>query len=160
MSKMIIREIGDDIRPAAVNLFKGKWGSEVMVSKGKTHRAAELAGFVAVLDDEVSGLITYEITGGDCEIVSIDSFREGMGVGGALLKAVIDAARLGGCTKVWLVTTNDNTNAMRFYQVKGFDMTQIYRNSIEHARRLKPEIPLYGCDDIPIRHEIEFSMYL
>ncbi|MDD4807247.1 MULTISPECIES: hypothetical protein [Caproicibacterium] len=44
---------------------------------------------------------------------------------------------------------------MCFYQKRGFDMVQIFRNAVQASCRLKPSIPLTGDFDIPIRHEIE-----
>jgi len=49
---------------------------------------------------------------------------------------------------------------MRFYQKRGFDMANLYRNAMDVSRRLKPEIPLIGEDGIPLRHEIEFELLL
>ena len=65
-----------------------------------------------------------------------------------------------GCEKIVLVTTNDNINALRFYQKRGFDMGRIYRNALDKSRSLKPEIPLVGENDIPLKHEIEFELLL
>ena len=62
--------------------------------------------------------------------------------------------------RVWLITTNDNTPAVRFYQKKGFSLVAVYRNAIEASRKLKPEIPLKGIDGIPIRDEIELELLL
>jgi ribosomal protein S18 acetylase RimI-like enzyme len=64
------------------------------------------------------------------------------------------------CSRVWLVTTNDNTYAIRFYQKQGFNICNIYLNTINKSRELKPEIPLKGFDDIPILHEIEFELII
>ncbi|HWR22695.1 MAG TPA: GNAT family N-acetyltransferase [Feifaniaceae bacterium] len=80
-----------------------------------------------------------------------------LGVGTALLSAAADYAKTQGCSRLWLITTNDNTRAIRFYQRRGFVMTALHLNAIEDARRMKPQIPLTGLDDIPILHEIEFE---
>ena len=69
-------------------------------------------------------------------------------------------AKKNGCRRVWLITTNDNTYAIRFYQKRGFDMAAIHRNAINESRKIKPQIPLTGFDKIPILHEIEFEMML
>lgn len=37
---------------------------------------------------------------------------------------------------------------------------QLYRNAVEAARRLKPQIPFIGNDGIPIRDEIELEKAL
>ena len=57
-------------------------------------------------------------------------------------------------------TTNDNLNALRFYQKRGFVLVAVHRNAMEQARKLKPEIPLIGNDGIPLRDEIELEMLL
>lgn len=77
-----------------------------------------------------------------------------------MLESVVRRAREAGCKRVWLITTNDNTHAMRFYQKRGFDMAAIHRNAIEKSRMIKPQIPMKGMDDIPIRHEIEFELFI
>lgn len=59
-----------------------------------------------------------------------------------------------------MITTNDNINALRFYQKRGFDMAGFYYNSLEVSRKLKPEIPLIGENGIPLKHEILFEMLL
>ena len=49
---------------------------------------------------------------------------------------------------------------MRFYQKRGFVLVAVHRNALAESRRLKPEIPLIGIDDIPLRDEIELEMEL
>lgn len=59
-----------------------------------------------------------------------------------------------------VVTTNDNIGAIAFYQKIGFDMVQIYHDSMDYVRKFKPGVPMMGENHIPLRHEIEFSMHL
>ena len=47
-----------------------------MVSRGKGHQLEELPGFVALSEDRIIGIATYELIGNMCEIVSLDSFEE------------------------------------------------------------------------------------
>jgi RimJ/RimL family protein N-acetyltransferase len=81
-------------------------------------------------------------------------------VGGALLEAMAERARQEGARRLWLVTTNDNIRAIRFYQKRGWDICALHRDAVAQSRKLKPQIPLTGEDGIPIRHEIEFEKYL
>jgi len=131
-----------------------------MVAKGKVHYVDKLPSFVALNEGKIEGLLTYHIENGECEIVSLDSLKENQGIGSKLIDCVLSEAKKQGCKRVWLITTNDNLKAIRFYQKRGFNMVALYLNAVEKARKLKPEIPLYGFDGIPIMHEIEFEKIL
>ncbi len=63
-----------------------------------------------------------------------------------------------GCARLWLITTNDNVDALRFYQRRGFELAALHRRAVDESRsRLKPEIPVAGAYGIPIRDEIELE---
>jgi GNAT superfamily N-acetyltransferase len=150
-----------DDKPAITEILKDAWVSTISVSKGKAHDASELPGFMAVQDDEIIGLITYNIKDNECEIVTLNSLFEGIGVGTVLVKAVKQTAIKAGCARLWLITTNNNTDALRFYQIRGFLLVAVYRNAVTEARKkIKPEIPLNGLESIPVRDEIELEMML
>ena len=109
-----------------------------MVSRGVLHDLAQFPGLVAVPGDERVGLLTYRIDDDECEVVSLDSVVENRGVGSALIAAVQDVARAAGCRRLWLITTNDNTHALRFYQQRGFRLVALYRDALDISRRLNP----------------------
>jgi hypothetical protein len=67
---------------------------------------------------------------------------------------------LAGCRKIWTITTNDNLDAMRFYQRRGFRIAAVRPGAVAAARRLKPTIPELGEHGIPIRDEIELALTL
>jgi len=121
---------------------------------------ADHDGFMAVEDDAIAGLVTFVVTGTDCEITLIEAVERYSGVGTALLAAVEQAAREAGCGRVWLITTNDNVDALRFYQRRGFVLRSVHAGAVERARILKPEIPAVGDYGIPIRDEIELEKFL
>jgi hypothetical protein len=63
--------------------------------------------------------------------------------------------------RAWLVTTNDNMRALRFYQRLGWELVAVHRGAVDRAREtLKPEIPRVGNDGIPLRDEIELEYRL
>ena len=86
--------------------------------------------------------------------------RPGRGIGSTLLEGVANEARRRGCRRLWLITTNDNLNAIRFYQRRGLRLVAVHAGAVDDARRLKPSIPLVGEDGIPIRDELEFELEL
>ena len=136
------------------------WGAETVVVHQTVYHPAELPGFIAEAEGEIAGLLTYQLEGEACEIVTLNAWRAGLGVGTALIETVRQAAGREKCRRLWLVKTNDNQPALRFYQKRGFVIATVHLNAIEKDRRLKPEIPLTGMDGIPIRDEIELEMML
>ncbi|MBN2388945.1 MAG: GNAT family N-acetyltransferase [Anaerolineales bacterium] len=136
------------------------WGSAIVVARGEVLRPAELPGFLAESEGEPIGLLTYVVRAQSCEIVTLDSWREGSGIGSALVQAAKQAAIQAGCRRLWLVTTNNNTSALHFYQKRGFVLCALRVEAIAASRRLKPEIPLTDAEGIPIRDEIELEMLL
>ncbi len=158
--KLQIVKLSEQLRDWAISYIVKNWGAGQLVSRGKTYQAENVPGFVALWDDQPGGLITYRIEAPECEILTINVSIEGKGIGTALIDAVEKEARSKGCSRLWLITTNDNTDAMRFYQRRGFDFKQIYRNAMVESRRIKPSIPLVGNHEIPIKHEIEFELIL
>ena len=131
-----------------------------IISRGHAHNALELPGFVAEQDGKIVGAITWHRDGDAFEVVTLDGFVENRGVGTALLSAAVEQARREGARRAWLITSNDNIRAIRFYQRRGWNLVAIHRDAITEARKTKPEIPLLGNDDIPIRHEVEFELVL
>lgn len=147
-------------RNMAIEFIKNNWGSDIIVSRGLVHYAKDLEGFMALEDDKLCGLVTYRIDKSECEILTLDSLKEGCGIGTILIQKVIEVARNNNCTRVFLITSNDNIDAIRFYQKRRFDMVAVHRDAITEARKIKPQIPQYGCYDIEIKHEIEFEYKL
>lgn len=132
-----------------------------VVSKGRLHDPFVQSGFVAHRGEQPLGLATYRVEGDECELLTIDSLVHDSGAGTALVDAVGAAAREAGCERVWLVTTNDNTRAIRFYQRRGFRLRGLRPGAIDEYRNsLKPEIPLHGNDGIRIRDELGFVIDL
>lgn len=155
-----ISELNECDREWALRLITESWGSTKMVIRGVLYDMETLPGFVAHIEGKPVGLITYRISDGECEVMSLDSVIEGKGVGTALIDAIRNAAVRSGCRRVLLITTNDNLHALRFYQKRGFTLSAIYPNALEQSRKLKPEIPLTGIDGIPLRDEIELEIIL
>ncbi len=121
---------------------------------------AELPGFAVFDGDKCVGLVTHEIDGEACEIVTIDALREGEGIGTLLLDAVVDAARAAGCDRVQLLTTNNNLRALAFYQKRGFRLVGLRPGAIDEERKLKPSIPETDSAGLPIRDELHLELPL
>ena len=157
---MDIRWIDPASRERINALIVRQWYTMQMVVHGESIDLGSADGYYACEGDEIVGLITYRTAGNEMEILSLDSFQEGRGIGTGLLETVVAEARETGIRRIMLVTTNDNLAALRFYQKRGFDMCRFCRNALDQSRKIKPEIPLTGMDGIPLKHEIELEMVL
>ena len=158
ISQLHVRPITDADRDWVRQCVVAHWGNEIVVGHGEVMRPHEHEGFAAFDGDTVVGLITYRMVDAACEVITLDSLREGQGIGTALMNAVVAQARSHNCKRVWLITTNDNLRALAFYQKRGFGIVAVYRNAVDETRKLKPTIPLVADNGIPIRDEIELEM--
>lgn len=138
-----------------------KWGADFVVSRGRKIYPTEIEGFLAIADNgERIGIVTYEIIDNQCEVVTLDAFNKFQGIGTALLETVINEMKEKPVTRLWLITTNDNLDAVRFYQCRGWIMCNVHVNALENSRKIKPSIPVIGQYGIPMRDEIEFEILL
>ena len=160
MSAFKIVPLDDQYRDWARKLIEDNWGSTKIVTRGKIHDTRELPGFVGLWRHGPAGLVTYRIDGDQCEIISLDSLVEGVGIGNALVDAVRRVAADKKCKRLWLITTNDNQAAVDFYQSRGFEVAAVHKDALEETRRLKPELPETGIDGIPLKDEIELQSAL
>lgn len=155
-----IRDLTPEDKPWVQRVLNQYWASTVQVSKGRKIQADELPGIVAVRDGDPVGLLTYQIESNDCEIVTHNSLAGHGGVGSCLLAGVRAKAREANCNRLWLITTNDNTPALRFYQRREFRIIEFYKGAVNDARLIKTEIPDMGIDGIKLEHELELEYQL
>ncbi len=160
MSELFIRETNEDDRPFIREFIARRWFGEAIVVHGEFFYPAELPGFIAQQDNLVSGLITYQIRMPECEIITLDSLVEGVGIGRQLVDKVKNIAIEGGCNRLTVITTNDNLEAIGFYQRRGLRLRAVFPGAVEKSRELKPTIPMNGNNGIPIRDEILLEMSL
>jgi hypothetical protein len=136
------------------------WGSTKVVSRGIAYQADSLPGFIAEVNGKKMGLLTYHILNDSLEIITLNVLTPSKGIGRSLVEKVRNIAVSKNCTRIWVITTNDNKPAMMFYEAVGFKFVKIHRRAIEESRKLKPEIPPLGVDNIPITDEVEFEVIL
>jgi len=155
-----LRRLTRDDLPRLRQFWIEHWGGEEMITRGNIYRPEQLDGFVVEDGTEWIGLLTFIVKDGECEVTSLDSLREGQGIGSKLIDRATAEARTQGCKRLFLITTNDNLNALGFYQKRGFEIAAIHRGAVNESRRIKPGIPLVGYNNIPLRDEIELEMSL
>jgi GNAT superfamily N-acetyltransferase len=136
------------------------WNKRLVVTRGIAHEPFNLPGFVALKNGIPVGVATYFVRESEMELVTLDAFAQWQGIGTSLIEAVEEEARKSSCSRLWMVTTNDNVDALRFYQVRGYVISAVHCNAVDESRKLKPNIPFNGNYGIPIRDEIELEKYL
>lgn len=162
-AEIAIRRARAADRPAVERLLRRLWGSATIVSRGRVHDASGLEAFVALdRDREIAGLATFELdrVSCACELVTLDALRRGGGIGSALLARAAQEARARACGRLWLITSNDNLDALRFYQRRGMRLVAVHRGALDEARKRKPLIPEIGEHGIPIHDELELELSL
>jgi ribosomal protein S18 acetylase RimI-like enzyme len=155
VSEITIREFESIDIPWAEDMIGAQLGGRLQARRGELVDALACPGFVAEVGGAPAGIVTYDDRGQDVEIVYLEVERQRRlsGIGTALIQAVIDRVP---AEKIWLVTTNDNIDALRFYQRRGFRICEVRAGAVTEARRqLKPGIPEVGDHSIPIRDEFE-----
>lgn len=147
-------------RPA-VTAFLADNGSLPVARNGELVDPLDHPAVLARRDGQLVGVATYVVEAESCELLTLHATSRLTGVGSALVAAVHDLAREAGCRRLWVVTTNDNIGALRFYQRRGFRLAALRPGAVDASRELlKPEIPSLGNHGIALRDEIELEMVL
>lgn len=133
---------------AAVAAFLARHNSLRVARLGELVHPLEYPAFVAeAADGQLLGMLTY-VPGQDwrqCEILTLHADQQWHGAGTALIEEAGQLARRQGCARLWVITTNDNVDALRFYQRRGFCLVRIHSGAVDRSRSsLKPEIPSSG----------------
>jgi len=153
----MIQPISEKNRQQVIEFFRKHWGSSQMIISSGTYDCAMLDGYVYVEDAAIIGLVTYVLHAGSLEIISLDSIQEGKGIGSRLMAEVEQFAMEHTIPEIELITTNDNLQALKFYQKRGYRITHIFQNAVMEARKVKPTIPLIGNDGIPLLDELKLQ---
>lgn len=157
---MEFRGVSTNDRDALSKFIEKRWGCDYLVSKMKIYTANDLDAFICEEDSRIIACATYYIEGGECEVVSLDSLKPGEGLGRQLMSMVEESARKSGCTRIWLMTTNDNTHALRLFQRLGYRICEVLLDEVKRYRQIKPCIPAIGNDGIPIMDIFELEKQL
>jgi 2-oxo-4-hydroxy-4-carboxy--5-ureidoimidazoline (OHCU) decarboxylase/GNAT superfamily N-acetyltransferase len=148
------------------------WARRLLADhSGGTHRVARLGelidpltreGLVAEQGGEPLGLLTVDESGRGLEVLTLHSVVSGRGAGTLLLATALEVAIASDAPRLWLVTTNDNLPAIRFYLHRGLRVAAVHAGRVDADRAaLKPQIPERNAENgIPIRDYIEFELLL
>ena len=140
-------------------LLNERWGGGGrVIVHGEIFDARTLPALVAGAQE---GLATYQIRRVNdlifAELITFDALTPGRGVGTALVEGLVSKLRAEGVNILRVTTTNDNLDALRFYQRRGFRIIAVRPGAVDKSRRIKPSISAIGEYGIPIRDEIELE---
>ncbi len=157
----VIRAVADSERDAVRDVMTDAWASPVVVVHDDTIDVMELPMLVAIdRSGQLVGVLSYRELVDSYEVVTLNALTARAGIGTALLLAVFERARAAARERVWLITTNDNLDALRFYQRRGMRLVNVDVGAVDRARILKPSIPLTADNGIAIRDELELELRL
>ena len=153
----MVRVANGSERAQAADILKRRWGEPIAV-RGRTYMfddcqifiAGDMEGIAAVSHDEPPFV----------ELVAINALTQWKGAGSALIEAIVASASASGFAAIRLTTTNDNVDALRFYQRRGFRLTALRPDAVDEARRLKPRIATHGQPGLPIHDELDLVRLL
>ncbi|MBO0343859.1 GNAT family N-acetyltransferase [Roseibium limicola] len=157
---ILIRALTSEDRSLMYSFLTERWAGPEILLGGETVDASQLPGFIGLNKDEIAGLVTVVKRDGEWEILTLDSVSRWAGTGTELLEALVADAREAGITRLTVRLSNDNLDAFRFYQRRGFRFEKIAQGVIDEERELKPEIPTRGEYGIPLHDEILFAREL
>jgi ribosomal protein S18 acetylase RimI-like enzyme len=161
VTQYTLRPVEGADRPLVEQVLIREWGSvqAYAVALGGLVDASRLSGWIAEQNGSLVGLLTYRMSGSTLDLVTINAYRPRGGIGTALIEKLAAQAPALGAKRIRVATTNDNTDALRFYQRRGFRLTAVRPDAMTKARRKhKPEIPEIGRHGIPIRDELVLEL--
>lgn len=138
-----------------------RWGGPTIMLDGRAIDAAALPGFVALdAGGAMTGLVTLLDDALQSEIVTLDAVQAQAGLGTRLVELAAERARALGLSRLLTRTTNDNLDALRFYQRRGFRLHRLAAGAIDLEREADPAIALLGQHGIPLHDEISLVRVL
>jgi ribosomal protein S18 acetylase RimI-like enzyme len=158
----MIRALTPADEAAAETLLDATMAGRHQARLGAVHDVLALPGLGAWEGERLVGVATYAVDGPRAElaVLAVDLEARGAGIGSTLVEAVAGAAFASGVRELWLVTTNDNLDALRLYQRHDFRLAELRAGAVDAARAVKPEIALIGNYGIPLHDELILSRLL
>jgi GNAT superfamily N-acetyltransferase len=152
-----VRSKTPDDQPWVDEMLQRMWGGRTIVVHGEAYDAG---GLPALIAGECQGLATFAAERPCAELITLNALMPRQGIGTALLETLAAQCAARGIREIRLTMTNDNLDALRFYQRRGFRIVAVRPGAVDDARRIKPSIPVVGNYAIPRHDEIEMMRVL
>jgi GNAT superfamily N-acetyltransferase len=154
-----VRSKTPDDQPWVEDLLRRVWGGGTVVVHGEAYDAG---GLPALIAGEYQGLATFALAAERpyVELITLNALTPRRGIGTALVETLAAQCAARGIREIRLTMTNDNLDALRFYQRRGFRILAVRPGAVDESRRIKPYIPMVGNYAIPRHDEIEMTRVL
>lgn len=129
-------------------------------SRRQKFEAMNLPALIAEDRGTPVGLSVYRHDHPELELLCLVATTHHQGTGSLLLEATRQLAIQLRARRLFLTTTNDNLDALRFYQRRGMNIAAFHAGAMDHARAHNPAIPQLGHYNIPMRDDIELEFRL
>jgi ribosomal protein S18 acetylase RimI-like enzyme len=141
-------------------LLNRRWGDTLMMF-GRAWKSGDYSALVARSpSSDILGLVTYAMQKSTILVLTLDNFSREPGIGRAMLEQIAVIGREARARQLRVLTTNDNTPALRYFQKLGYRIVAFYPGAIQVYRAVAPNLPEIGVDDIPVRDAIELEIDL
>lgn len=154
-----------DLEPAdhdwARRLIGAHQGGDHRVARlGELLDPTEQEGIVAELDGRPVGLLTAHETDRGLEVLTLHSEIGGVGAGTRLLETALRVAEASHAPRLWLMTTNDNIDAIRWFLRRGLTVAAVHAGAVDADRAtIKRTIPTVNpVNGLPIRDLVELQI--
>ncbi|MDH7563349.1 MAG: GNAT family N-acetyltransferase [Candidatus Bathyarchaeota archaeon] len=152
VKRVAVRKVSDNDRREIRMLAKRFWGEEKQLTFDKEFVVAELPAFVAKVNGDVIGFVSYAEMADALVIAALGVLPacQAAGVGRRLVKRVEAEAAKHGKKRLLVSTSNDDLPALAFYQSLGFQIFDVKPDVIaeKHGKILK------GIGGTPVRDEL------
>jgi GNAT superfamily N-acetyltransferase len=155
---VFVHEATDRDRAVVRDLFQRDFGRTQIVAFGDVMNVDEMPALVALTYEDVSGALAYRLRGDGLHIVALatDALWQRSGVGGHLVAEAELLARRLSLARVIVTTTNDNVQALYFYQRRGYRITAVVPGSVIAQTKQERD----GFGGIPVRDEVQLEKRL
>lgn len=120
----------------------------------------EHEGIVAEVDGRPAALLTVREGTDGLQVLTLHSEVMNVGAGTRLLETALRVAEASSAPRLWLITTNDNIPAIRWYLRRGMTVARVHEGAADRDRgAIKPTMPATNPDNgIPIRDYVELEL--
>jgi GNAT superfamily N-acetyltransferase len=158
--KVILRAVAPTDRDWLASVLTGEGVEDFASPDLDAGTLSSSPGFIAHVEGDRLGAISYRISPPSYEILMVYSGRPGLGIGRALVNSVLMEANDAKCDTVTVVARNANGKGVSFFQSIGFKISAVRPTEFHKTTRRIAKGGSVPAADTEKRDEIELSFTL